>query len=361
MHSLGTGGLEKGIATIVNHHSKEFRHTIISLSGAGESARLISGSTKTIFMNKKEGNSLLFILKLANILKKESPDIVHTRNWSGMDGIVAARIAGIKGIIHGEHGWDMLDPYGTSLKRQYIRRFLSRFVNEYTCVSIQLADWLHEHVKIKKKINQIYNGIDNRQFKPVDLSMRAELREKIGLSKDGFVIGTAGRLDTIKNHLLLINAFGVFKTKMGNSYLVIAGDGPERGRLEKKGNENILLLGNRSDIDLIIKCLDVFVLPSWNEGISNTILESMSCGVPVIASDVGGNPELIDHGMNGFLFNPSVQSELAGLLVTYAQNPGLAAQHGRTGRQKAVSDFSVDLMVKGYEAVYKRVSKECST
>src|SRR5208337_2333122 len=129
LHSFGTGGLEKGIATLARHASC-VEHVIVCLANSGTSHRLLPAHTPVIQMGKRLGNSMSFIWKLARTLKTLRPDVVHTRNWGGMDGILAARLAGVRAIVHGEHGWGMEDPYGLKPKRVMVRRFISLWVRE---------------------------------------------------------------------------------------------------------------------------------------------------------------------------------------------------------------------------------------
>src|SRR5208337_5441558 len=102
----------------------------------------------------------------ARTLKTLRPDVVHTRNWGGMDGILAARLAGVRAIVHGEHGWGMEDPYGLKPKRVMVRRFISLWVREYTCVSQKMENWLLDVIGVRKRITQIYNGVDSQKYHP---------------------------------------------------------------------------------------------------------------------------------------------------------------------------------------------------
>jgi hypothetical protein len=109
VYSFDTGGMEKGVATLVKSVSPEFEHVILCLTTSGKSESLLPPNRQVIELHKPPGNSPLFLLKLSRVLKNIGPDIIHTRNWSGMDGIIAARMAGIRAVVHGEHGWGMED------------------------------------------------------------------------------------------------------------------------------------------------------------------------------------------------------------------------------------------------------------
>jgi len=352
IYSFGIGGLEKGITTIVNYGSPEFEHVIVSFIDSKESEKLLIKDIRIITLNKRDGNSFKFILDLSRLLKQLKPDVVHTRNWSGMDGILAAKLAGIQTIIHGEHGWDMLDPFGDNTKRKFVRRFLSKMVQEYTCVSKQIKNWLETDIKVRKKITQIYNGIDIEKYRPAKQDEKIELKHFFSLSKENFVIGIVGRVELIKNHSNLFKAFHLVQQKYSFARLIIVGDGKEIQRLKSEAFENILFFGYRADTDIVMRCMDVFVLPSFNEGISNTILEAMATGLPVIASNVGGNPELVENGVNGFLVDPSDPVQMADRVMGYISRPDIIVRHGEQGRKLAVDKFSINAMVQKYESVY---------
>lgn len=354
LYSFGTGGLEKGIATVARHGSPGVEHAVVCLSTSGASERLLPPGTPVIELRKPPGNSLCSILKLRRVLKDLAPDVVHTRNWSGLDGVIAARLAGIRAVVHGEHGWGMEDPDGKNPKRLRIRRLLSRWVREYTCVSRAMVGWLRDDVGITKPVTQIYNGVDTEVFRPGPADgVRAEL----GLGPETFAVGVVGRLDPIKDHPTLFRAFTELRNTAPEARLLVVGDGPERARLESLAGEGVLFLGDRADVPEILRALDLFVLPSRNEGISNTILEAMATGLPVLATAVGGNPELVESGVTGTLVPPGDPAALARALEAYAAAPERRAAEGAAARTRALERFSIPAMVEGYEAVWRRVAR----
>ena len=354
LHSFGTGGMEKGIATLINNSSDIFEHTVLCLSTSGESSRLLSREVQIFELNKPPGNSLLYLFKLTRTLRSLRPGIVHTRNWGGIDGIIAARLSGIKSVIQGEHGWDMSDPNGLNRKRVRVRKFISRWVKEFTCVSKDMERWLHTTVKVGPAVTQIHNGVDVRDFHPIDDN--SQIKNSLGIPKGSFVIGTVGRLDPIKDHPALFQAFEKLKGNSRNVRLLIAGDGSERKNLEKIAPEGVIFLGNRGDVREILRSFDLFVISSRNEGISNTILEAMATGLTVVATAVGGNPELVNDGNTGTLVPPRDPAALASALCNYFKNSNMRTMHGKAGRICAERHFSIEKMVTKYEMVYRRVA-----
>jgi len=354
LHSFGTGGMEKGIATVVRHASKGFRHSIVCLWRSGESRKLLPPDTPVLELEKPPGNSVRFLWRLRRELRRLRPDVVHTRNWGGVDGILAARLGGLRGIVHGEHGWDMNDPNGTNPRRLRARRFLSRSVREITCVSKDIERWLVEKVRVRARVTQIYSGVDTERFRPGPDGH--EIREELGIPKGAPVLGTLSRLDPIKDHPTLFAAFARVRERHPGAHLLVVGDGPEREKLEGLRGPGVHLLGNRLDAPRVLRAFDLFVLPSRNEGISNTILEAMATGLPVIASRVGGNPELVEEGETGRLVPAGDAEALAGALLDYLDGPEPRRAHGSAGRARTIAHFSIASMVAGYEAVWARVT-----
>ncbi len=316
---------------------------------------MLPRGVQVIALHKPAGNSLNFILQLAKQLKALEPDVVHTRNWGGLDGIIAARLTGIRGVVHGEHGWGMEDPLGKNPKRRMIRRVLAGFVREFTCVSRQMVSWLRDDIRVSRPVTQIYNGIDTQRYRP-----GPGIEPGTGTKDRPKVIGVIGRLDPIKDHATLFRAFEQVARSMPEIRLMVIGDGPERQKLEAMAKNlteaDIRFFGNRLDVPELLRQLDLFVLPSLNEGISNTILEAMASGVPVIASRTGGNPELVTDGETGALFTPGDQAQLAGLMEKFLKDDPLRQITGKRARESVIQRFSMANMAAGYADVWRRVA-----
>jgi sugar transferase (PEP-CTERM/EpsH1 system associated) len=346
--SFSTGGMEKGIATLVQATHHEVEHIIVCTTQTGRSEELLPAGTRVISMEKPDGNSIGFLFRLSGLLKSLDPDVVHTRNWAGLDGVIAARLAGIRAVVHGEHGWGMADPDGLNRKRVWIRRVLSFLIREYTCVSQQMVSWLKEDIGVRQRVTQIYNGVDDEEYSP---------RKSKG-DNNGVAICVVGRLDPIKDHLTLFKGFAALRKQIPETQLYVIGDGPERKRLEQASGEGTIFLGNRRDIPDLLRKMDLFVLPSINEGISNTILEAMATGLPVAATKVGGNIELVQDGINGRLFEVGDWEHLSEIMLDYCLNKEKRTAHGKASRRIIQSRFSIDQMVGAYMQVWKRVARK---
>ncbi len=351
VHSFRTGGMEKGIVTCIRNASPDFEHVVVCLSTTGEMERLLPPQTPLLALDKPLGNSVRFLWKLSRVLRSLAPCVVHTRNWVGMDGILAARLAGIRAVVHGEHGWEAGDVRGDNRRRVWVRRVLSARVRQITCVSRDIATWLAETVRVRCPVVQIYNGIDLEPFG--DAAAGAQVRAELGLAPDAPVFGIVGRLDPIKDHETLFRAHTRLRESVPAAHLVCVGDGEERARLDAIAPPGVHMLGSRRDVPRVLAALDGFVLTSRNEGISNTILEAMAAGLPVIASCVGGNPELVLDGETGRLFTPGDVEGLAVLMGEYAASRALRRAHGDAGRERVRREFTIPAMVSRYEAVWR--------
>jgi len=254
----------------------------------------------------------------------------------------------------------MGDLDGTSRKYQRVRRLYRPFVGHYVALSKDLEQYLGRDVGVDSaRIAQIYNGVDTARFSPA-ANGRAPIDGCPFTDEDLWLVGTVGRLQQVKDQVTLAEAFvraikrGPAKAQMR---LVMIGDGPLRARVEKvldqAGMRELAWLpGARDDVPEILRGLDCFALPSLAEGISNTILEAMACGLPVVATRVGGNPELMEEGMTGRLVPQANAEAMAGALFHYFDDPALARRHGRAGRQLILQRFSLDRMVSDYLSLY---------
>jgi sugar transferase (PEP-CTERM/EpsH1 system associated) len=228
-------------------------------------------------------------------------------------------------------------------------------VNHFVCVSDDLRRWLVEEVRVlPSKVTTIHNGVSLARFGQAG---RLESRVRLGLPAEAPIIGTVGRLDPVKDQAGLIRAFATVRATHPEVLLVIAGDGPCRSDLQQVARtlgqaDRVRLLGIRDDIPAVMAALDIFALPSLGEGISNTVLEAMATGLPVIATRVGGNSELVEDGVSGVLVSCQDHGALATAMVAYVRDSELRRRHGGAGRERATRHFSLERMVQTYSDLY---------
>lgn len=363
---LDVGGLENGLVNLINRIPAErFRHAIISLTDYSEFRRRLKRDDVPVFaLNKPPGNSPVFLFKLWRLLDELRPDIVHTRNIAALEATLPAALAGVPARVHGEHGRDVDDPDGTNTKRQIIRRLYRPFVHQYIAVSQDLASYLRDKIGVPpSRVAQIYNGVDSVLFHPAGQFREAVPHPNFSRPTH-FVIGTVGRMQDVKDQLTLARAFARVMRVMPEAAprlrLVMIGDGPLRERVrmllaEAKVDKYAWLPGNRDDIAPIMRSFDLFVLPSLAEGISNTVLEAMASGLPVLGTAVGGNPELIQAGVTGTLVPRNDPESMACAMRAYAESKELCRSHGIEARRVVERKFGMDAMVDAYMTVYDKL------
>ena len=393
------GGLENGVVNLINHLPADaYRHVIIALTEVTDfRQRIARDDVQFISLQKSPGHLFALYPRLFRLFRELRPAIVHTRNLAALEVTLPAWAAGVPVRIQSEHGRDADDLDGSNLKHKWVRRFYKLFVSHYIALSRDLESWLVERIGIPaRKMTQIYNGVDASRFHPAAAAVppaptllapharriqqeRGSLPPTGGASAwdgpaptisgcpfnrpDHWLVGTVGRMQTVKNQTLLARAFiralELDPPLKARLRLVMVGDGPLRAEarqlLEQAGVADLgWLPGERHDVPEILRGLDCFVLPSLGEGISNTILEAMASGLPVIATQVGGNPELVIEGQTGALVPTSDPEAMARALIDYASNPDQARATGRAGRAAVERRFSMEAMVAAYQELYDR-------
>jgi sugar transferase (PEP-CTERM/EpsH1 system associated) len=268
--------------------------------------------------------------------------------------------------VHGEHGWDVHDPDGTSRKYQWVRRGYRPFVQHYVALSRQIEGYLRDAVGVPAEcISQIYNGVDVTRFATVrDGGRRSLLAAAPFRCDDALVVGTVGRLQAVKDQALLVRAVARAVAQQPSTRarlrLVIVGDGPLRAELQQaidmaRLSDIAWLAGEQADVPAWLRALDLFVLPSRSEGISNTILEAMASGLPVVATRVGGNAELVDAPATGTLVSAGDEGALADAILATLVDPARAHAQGGAGRRRIEQRFSLEAMVAAYESMYEQL------
>jgi len=365
IHRLNVGGLENGLVNLINNlPADKYRHTIICLTESTDFSQRIQRDDVEIYeLHKRSGNDVKLYFKLWKLLRKLRPQIVHTRNLSALEATVVAALARVPIRIHGEHGRDIYDLDGANKKYQLLRRICSPFINKFITMSKDLENWLIKEVGISEnKVVQLYNGVDTHLFQTtVKDGVADSLLPQGFANKDSIIVGTVGRLEPVKDQLTLVKAFNLLLKKnpewSDRLRLVILGDGVLRPEIEsllaEANTRNLVwLAGTRNDVPKLLHYLDIFVLPSLAEGISNTILEAMATSLPIIATNVGGNTELVVNECTGKLVPASDPDSMAKAILAYLEQPEVRSQHGKAGRQRVEDTFSLTGMLGRYEVVY---------
>ncbi|WP_068636906.1 TIGR03088 family PEP-CTERM/XrtA system glycosyltransferase [Thauera butanivorans] len=368
VYRFSVGGLENGVVNLINHMPESrFRHCVVALTECDPdfTHRVHVPSVEFISLNKPPGHGIKLYPRLFRLFRQYRPAIVHTRNLAALEAAVPAWAAGVRTRVHGEHGWDVSDPGGMLRKNQRIRRAYSPFVKRYVALSGHIERYLVERVGVAaERIERICNGVDTARFHPAPGGARIPLADSPFGSRDVLVVGTVGRLQVVKDQLNLVRAFAIARRNGGEAAarlrLAIAGDGPLRPAIEDEIRQQDLadvvwMAGERKDVPDVMRSLGIFALPSRAEGISNTILEAMASGLPVVATDVGGNGELVETERTGLLVPAEEPVTMAEALMCYASNAALQNSHGLAGRLRVEQSFSLDGMVARYTELYERL------
>ena len=366
MHRFDTGGLENGVVNLINHMAPDaYRHMVVALTEVtGFRRRIRRDGVECIGLNKPPGHGAMVYPAFWRLVRRYRPAIVHTRNLSALEMQAAAWAMRVPARIHGEHGRDVDDVDGTSLRHQRIRRVYSPFVQRWVALSHDLQQYLQGPVRIpSQRIDHICNGVDSDRFVPPATPGVTTITGAPFGREGQWWIGAVGRMQPVKNQVLLSRAF-VRARALDDGFrlsarLVMIGEGPlreaARAVLSDSAAEAAAWLpGERADVPDVMRSLDCFVLPSLGEGISNTILEAMATGLPVVATAVGGNAELVEPQRTGLLVASDDVDALASALLRLWRDQPLARRMGTAARDAVESRFSLRSMVAAYQTLYDR-------
>jgi glycosyltransferase involved in cell wall biosynthesis len=306
------------------------------------------------------------LIKLAIFLKKEKFDIVHCHtSKGGFIGRLAAKLAGAKIIIYSPHG-DIFEGYFCKLVTDFfilLEKFAARFTDKIiNLTKIEIERFLEHGIGTRHQLKQIYNGINIKYYERA-MTSNLKKRDEFGLGKDDFVCATVGRLVPVKGHTYLIKAIQKVVKVIPEAKFLFVGDGEIKSKLSEEIKsldlqENIFMLGSRNDIATILSCINVFLLPSLNEGFGMVLIEAMAARKPVIATNVGGIPEVIKDGETGILVPPKDPEAFSSAIIKLYNNPELSRRMGLAGYNRAKRLFDITMTVHGFESLYSDLVKE---
>ena len=362
---LGKGGLENGLVNLINGLDPDrFEHVVYAMRQLGPNADRLPAHVRVICMGKRDTDFPVQVRRLARDIRSVDPHVVHSRNWGTVEAVAAARWVRNCAVVHSEHGLET-DAYAREpWRRIWFRRVAFELADRVLAVSYQLRD-LHARRTgfAARRIGVIHNGVDERRFF-ADAAARLRMRAELGIAESEFCIGCVGNLLPVKDHLTALRAVARVAGVLRRWRLVIAGEGSERPKLEAFINEHpewkarVSLFGTTDRIPELLNAMDVYLLPSLSEGISNSLLEAMSCGLPVIATEAGGNPEVVVEGKSGLLFPPGDTAKLAEQLLMLEGSPEMRAQLAKQSVSRVRQEFSIDSMGRNYARLYESLGQK---
>jgi glycosyltransferase involved in cell wall biosynthesis len=350
--NFGHGGPEVRTSTLINALEPDFEHIVIALNGnfSGRSrlrtaapARFVTPPARTVF-------------GLARLLRNQQAELVLTYGWGGTDALLAARLAGISRVVHGEDGFLPDEAFRERPRRRLARRALLRLAATVVVPSRTLCTIARESWRLSPaRVSYIPNGVDLARFSIRTPAARAEARRALGISTDETVIGTAGILRVEKNHRRLIRAFADERIRK-NTRLLIVGEGPERDALLRLATElgvapRVLMAGMVEDMPSCYAAMDVFALSSDTEQMPLVLLEAMASGLPAVATAVGDVSTMIGSLNKQFLVPLGDEGRFVEALATLLDDP-IRAMVGAENRERCEREFGLDRMVQAYCHLY---------
>jgi sugar transferase (PEP-CTERM/EpsH1 system associated) len=323
-------------------------------------ARKITRSDVAIHtLHKQPGQSPETHVALWRLLRRLRPAVLHSYNLSAVEYGPAALLANVPVRINGAHGRDHDDPHGTNRKHNALRRLMVPFYDCCYANSAAMETWNRNVIRVPPhKSRMLANGIDAERFHPRTAAEPVQ-PEGWPFGANDLVIGTVGRVQAVKDHASLLDAFALLRGQQPELplRLAIVGDGPLLESMRAKAaalglQDAVWLPGARTDVGQILRSLDIFVMSSIAEGTPGSALEAMASALPVVGTQVGGIPEVVDDGVTGMLVPPSDPGAMAAALGRYAASPELAALHGAAGRERVLRKYSMTAMVAAYQGMY---------
>jgi len=356
------GGLENGVLNLVQRLDR-FQHAVCPVGNLGPLGDLLPRERVAVLQLEKSNRRFAIqIGALAEQIRAWKPDIVHSRNWGALEGVFASRWSRSAAVVHSEHGVENHPAEGPR-RRIWFRRVAFELADRVLCVSSQLREMLAQCTGFpSRKMSVIHNGVDMNRFFP-DPAARDRMRRQLGIGAEEICFGCVGRLYPVKDYWTLLRALEEVTESCTNWRLLIAGQGPDLVPLQQFVNERPSLAGRVNFFGVtravaeILNAMDVYVLPSITEGISNSLLEAMATGLPVIVSAIGGNLEVVVDGESGLMFPVGDATCLANHLLRLTKSTDLRVRMGSQALRRIQNDFSIGTMVANYERMYRGVAQ----
>lgn len=354
--SLKIGGAEILAANLaIGLNARHHDCSICGLGGDGALAqRLEAQGIAHSSFDTPYGVSLKLMFNIFNIVRQKRADVIITHHFRQLFHSIPSAIFLGKRLLHIEHDFHFYENDPKSLKRL---KLLLNFVNAFIVVSPGIGTWFqHSIPRLGTKLHVIENGIDTDHFKPAPI-VKLKMRKQYAISDGDIVIGTCARLEPVKNISLLVESFADFHRKILDSTLVVVGDGSLLAELREQAESlgianRVIFAGVQHNIQEFLQMFDMYAITSHNEGLPISVIEAMSCALPVIATSVGSLPELLKENAGTLIASPS-PDKFSDAFLYYTDDKQAAHEAGVTGRRLIVNNYSYGKMLDTYDALIK--------
>jgi glycosyltransferase involved in cell wall biosynthesis len=352
--SLSPGGTERLVIELCRRLAMDVDTVVACLDEPGEWAGEVSRLNIPVFsLQRQPGFHPSLSVRLGDLLRAQRINVIHCHHYSPfVYGLLAAVLHPSVRVVFTEHG--RLHGAGISPKRRLVNPVLARWPSTICAVSAALKQDMVAEGFPERAVRVVHNGIEpGPRPQPAD---RAAARARLNVSNGAIVLGTVGRLDPVKNLGALLESLVLLKARYQAAKVVIVGDGPERQALVEQAaalgvSDDVVFAGYHSDVRALMAAFDLYVNCSTYEGVSLTILEAMSSALPVVASAVGGNPEVVIDHETGLLVQPQPKA-MASAISALVENPARRQTMGSAGRWRVKRHFTIERMVDDYAAAY---------
>jgi len=364
VNNLDVGGLEKVVIALTrNLDRSRFVPYLICLDGRGKLFDEAGVPPERCLVLHKSPAMNLGLLRvdpralwqIRAFVRERALDLIHAHNVAPLAYAgVATRLGRRPVMVYSEHN----QIYSASAASKLKFRYYLHLADHLVAVSHDLSGTLVREARVRRRIRVLHNGIDGARFRRLD---GAPVRAELGLAAGERLVGTGVVLSEQKGIRYLLEAAGQVVSSRPEVRFAIAGDGPLRGELEQRASalgldDKVAFLGYRADMPEVISALDVYVLPSLWEGLPLALLEAMAIGKPIVATRVGGNPEVVEHGVNGFLVPPRDPGALAEHILRALDDEDFRRRAEQANARRFAREFSLEAMVRAHEQLYEEVT-----
>lgn len=358
VESLERGGLERVVVDLATEQKALGRDVAVCcLFRRGILADELEALGIAVYViGKSKGFDLGAVMRLRKLMRKLGADIIHTHNavanyYSALACLFNTRLR----LVNTRHGMGETNANG---KKEKLYRISLMRTSAVVAVCAHAANRFFSNDLVPERLlNVVHNGIRVEKFAEVGPESRERIRSSLGISRDALVVGTVGRLNWAKDHAMLVESFAALERSRSDR-LVIVGGGELRDKLDahvaRLGlEEQVMFLGDRSDIPELLAAFDIFALTSVTEGYSIALLEAAAAGLAMVVSDVGGNSEIVHHELTGLLVEPRTVDAFASVLRLLATDSNARLRLGHGAAQWAQRNASLGSMVRAYDFAYK--------